>query len=218
MQEIERRIVDEAYANRVSWLQDDYEGSRKLVEKLFVPIIKIDKDKDTKKVVGKYPPTMKLKLPYDNRNDCFAFESKDMDNNPLDFATVMNSLKGSKARLIIQLSGLWFAGGRYGCTWKVVCGMFEVAAKKQIAEFVLDSDDDAAESEAEEEDQDLVDDAVAEAKAVSNAASPTPPVVDDDEEEEEDEEEDDDSEAEELPPPPPPPKKEKASTKAKTKK
>jgi hypothetical protein len=74
MQEIEKKIVDEAYANRVSWLQDDYEGSKTLVSKLFVPIIKIDKDKDTKKVVGKYPPTMKVKLPYDSKKDCFAFD------------------------------------------------------------------------------------------------------------------------------------------------
>ena len=209
MVEIEKRIVEEAFVNRVSWLQDDYEGSKKLVEKLFVPIIKIDKDKDTKKVVGKYPPTMKLKLPYDNRNDCFAFESQDMDGEGIDFKAVMSNLKGSKARLIIQLSGLWFAGGRYGCTWKVVRGMFEVVTKKQVAQFVVDSDEDIADEE-EEEDLDLVEDAVAEAQTSnlnSKAVTSTPPVQDDEEEEEEEEEEDEDSEVEEPPPPPPPPKK-----------
>jgi hypothetical protein len=208
MHEIEKRIVDEAFEHRVSWLQDDYEGSRALVNKLFVQIIKIDKDKDTKKVVGKYPPTMKIKLPYDNRNESFSFESQDMDGEPLDFASIMTSLKGAKARLIIQLSGLWFAGGRYGCTWKVIRGMFEVTAKKSIAQFIVDSDDeidDDVEENHDESDQELAADAAEVTASISklSVAIPTTPQV---VEEEEEEEEDEDSEAEE-PAPPPPPKK-----------
>ena len=207
MRDIETRIVDEAYANRVSWLQDDYEGSKKLVEKLFVPIIKVDKDKDTKKVVGKYPPTMKLKLPYDNRNDCFSFDAQTIDGEPIDFKDVMTNLKGSKARLIIQLSGLWFAGGRYGCTWKVVRGMFEVNNKKAQPQFIPDSDDEDEAEENDEDDADLLDDAAsaAETSPVQVPVPTTDPDLDEDEEEEE--EEDDDSEVDEPPPPPPPVKK-----------
>jgi hypothetical protein len=220
MHEIEKRIVDEAYKNRVSWLQDDYEGSKKLVEKLFVPIIKIDKDKDTKKVVGKYPPTMKLKLPYDNRNDCFSFESQNMDGEPLDFKTVMSNLKGSKARLIIQLSGLWFAGGRYGCTWKVVRGMFEIASKKALAQFIPDSDDEDEDDEEEDEDDaDLIEDAVAAANANDGSVETEEKTQEEPEVEveaaaDEDDEEDEDSEVDE-PPPPPPPKKKTTPTKKK---
>jgi hypothetical protein len=222
MYEIEKRIHEEAFANRVAWLQDDFDGSEKMVAKLFVPIVKIDKDPKTKQVVGKYPPTMKLKLPYDNRNDCFSFESQDMDGEALDFKSIMTQLKGSKARLIIQLSGLWFAGGRYGCTWKLIRGMFEVAAKKSIAQFIVDSDDEAdVEDNHEESDNDLAEDAAAAAavtqslgKLTTNATTPPPPVTEDVVAEDEDEaEDDDDSEVDE--PPPPPPKKTPAKPKAK---
>jgi hypothetical protein len=203
MYEIEKRIHEEAFANRVSWLQDDFDGSEKMVAKLFVPIIKIDKDPKTKQVVGKYPPTMKLKLPYDNRNDCFSFEAQDMDGEALDFKSVVSQLKGSKARLIIQLSGLWFAGGRYGCTWKVLRGMFEVAARKSIAQFIADSDDDAdVEDNYEESDNDLAEDAAAATQALAKLTTTEVPASVNDEEEEE---EDEDSEIDE--PPPPPPKK-----------
>lgn len=220
MREIEARIVDEAYANRVSWLQDDYEGSKKLVEKLFVPIIKVDKDKDTKKVVGKYPPTMKLKLPYDNRNDCFSFDAQTMDGESLDFKSVMTNLKGSKARLIIQLSGLWFAGGRYGCTWKVVRGMFEVNSKKAQPQFIPDSDDEEDEDdETRDDDADLIDDAAAAVAIVetSQSQSQGQGVPESDEEEEEDDP-DEDSEIDEPPPPPPPVKKTTKAATTKSKK
>lgn len=244
MHEIEKRIIEEAFEHRVSWLQDDYEGSKTLVGKLFWPIVQIDKDKQTKKVVGKYPPTMKLKLPYDNRNDVFSFEAQDMEGSAVDFKEIMGALKGAKARLIIQLSGLWFAGGRYGCTWKVVRSMFEVTTKRAIAQFIVDSDDDIddAAQEEDEEDEDLAEDAAtavaASLKNVSlkSASAPAPPAPapvvqeapvaeEEDEKEEEDaeedaeeeEEEDDDSEVDE-PPPPPPPVKKPAAKKATAKK
>jgi hypothetical protein len=158
---------------------------------------------------------MKLKLPYDNRNDAFAFESQTIDGEELDFKSIMANLKGSKARLIIQLSGLWFAGGRYGCTWKVVRGMFEVVAKKTLPQFIVDSDDDLANEEAdEEEDQDLVEDATAAVAAVSVEATAEEEAVADEEQEDDEEEEDEDSEVDEPPPPPPP--VQKKPTKAKT--
>ena len=225
MQEIEKRIIDEAFDNRVAWLQDDYDGVKSLVAKLFVPIVKVDRDPATKKVVGKYPPTMKLKLPYDNRNDCFAFVSQDMDGTDVDFKSVMQNMKGAKARLIIQLSGLWFAGGRYGCTWKVVRGMFEVISRSVVSSFIEDSDDDVADAkDYTESDTDLAEDAAANAGAAEVTAklksatiatkAAAPQLVESDEDDEEDEV-DEESDVEE--PPPPPPAK-KAATKKVAKK
>jgi len=227
MREIEKRIIDEAFEKRISWLQDDFAESRILVEKLFNPIIKLDKDKLTKKVVGKYPPTMKLKLPYDNERDAFSFESQTMDGEPLDFKSVMGNLKGAKARLIIQLVGIYLAGSKYGCTWKVMSGMFDMPKTSQITKFIVDSDDDLAEEEEhnddDEEDAELVADAVdaalylnvAPPPAPAAAAPPSNTVDDDDEEEDaEDEEEDEDSEEDEPPPPPPPKKEVKSKAKA----
>lgn len=224
MLEIENRVVDEAFEKRELWLQDDYEGSKHLVKKLFVPIIKLDLDKKTKKLIGKYPPTMKVKIPYDAKNDTFTFECKDMEEEPLDFKSIVDIIKGAKARLIIELSGIWFAGGKYGCTWKVINGRFQTTSKREIPQFLPDSDDDLDDENVEQDhaqdDNDLAEDAE---EALKSLVKPMAKVeVDPDAEEDEDEEqasappeeEDEDSDIEE--PPPPPPKK--SSTKKTPKK
>ena len=174
MLEIEKRVIDEAFEKRELWLQDDYEGSSHLVKKLFVPIVKFDLDKKTKKIVGKYPPTMKVKLPYDSKNDVFAFDCHDMEGEPLDFKTIVDVIKGAKTRLIIELSGIWFAGGKYGCTWKVINGMFQTISKREVPQFLPDSDDDLDDEHVdvdvdihEQDDADLAEDAEEALKSVS---------------------------------------------------
>lgn len=196
MQEIESKIRDDCFKNRLTWLRDDYDGIKPAVDRLFTPIIKYDKDKDTGKIAGKYPPTMKLKLPFDNNNNQFTFESTDMDGNELDFESIMNKLKGAKARLIIQLGGMWFAGGKYGCTWKVVKARFQLNSKSDV-EFVEDPDD-AGNANDNHSDEDVEEDAIA---MSGRAASPIAKKLQSTTLVEEDEEED------EEPSPPPAPKK-----------
>jgi hypothetical protein len=210
MGEIEKKITEDAFENRLAWLDDDYDGIKSVVSKLFTPIVKYDKDKVTKKVTGKYPPTLKCKLPYDTRSDIFTFVSQDMNGEEVDFKTIMRNLKGAKARLIIQLSGIWIAGGRYGCTWKVVRGRFEVS-KPNVVDFVEDSDVEVAE---EEDDEDLKADALANSVSTKATISSKTVVAESEEEEEAEEAEEDDSEIDEPPPPPPPPApKKKAAAK-----
>ena len=204
MQEIENKIAEDAFENRIAWLDDDFDGIKSVVKKLFTPIIKYDKDKVTKKPTGKYPPTLKCKLPYDTRADIFTFVSQDMNGEEIDFKTIMRNLKGAKARLIIQLSSIWIAGGRFGCTWKVVRGRFEVT-KPTAVDFIEDSD-----VEVEEEDESV--------EKVTNSLNnttltSTTVVESSDEEDQEAADDDDDSEIDEPPPPPPPPASKKKTTK-----
>ncbi len=235
MLEIEKKIKDDAFANRLAWLRDDYDGIKNITDKLFTPIIKLDKDKETGKVVGKYPPTMKLKLPYDNKTNEFTFDCHDMDKNELDFKDIMTKLKGGKAQMIIQLTGLWFAGGRYGCTWKVLRGKFQLPNKSNY-DYVEDSDEEENRRKPKtplEYDEDLEEDAIAmgnvvtppakklatitlnddddeEDEAVRRATSPEPKKRDmeeEDDDEEVEEEEVEEEEEEEPSPPPPPVKK-----------
>jgi hypothetical protein len=208
MLEIEKKIIDDAFENRLIWLEDDYDGIKSVVGKLFTPIVKYDKDKVTKKPTGKYPPTVKCKLPYDTGIDTFRFVSQDMNGDEIDFKTIMRSLKGAKARLIIQLSSIWIAGGRYGCIWKIVRGRFEVT-KPSAVDFIEDSDvEDAGEDAGE--DADVIDKVAVLTGAVSKVAVTAVP--DSEDEAEEVVEEDEDSE-DEAPPPPPPPAPKKKTTK-----
>lgn len=223
MQEIEKRIIDEAFENRQTWLRDDYDGVKAFVAKLCTPIIKYDKNRETGKIENRYPPTMKLKLPYDDKTDAFNFECDDMDGNELDFKGVMTKLKGAKAQLIIQLGGIWFAGGRYGCTWRVVRAKFEVTNIAKIG-FIEDSDDEGTDDKKvmDDEDSDVEEDALANVSEVTPPKELVSALTDKlnatavSESEPSDEEEDDESDEEEpAPPPPPPPVKARKTTKAK---
>ena len=68
-------------------------------------------------------PTLKIKIPY--WQDEFNTEV-DMNMNPLypcsDSSVTPQTLiqKASNVAVIIQSSGLWFAGGKFGTNWKLV--------------------------------------------------------------------------------------------------
>lgn len=200
MKEIEGKIIDDAFTNRLSWFKDDFDGNKSFVSKLFSPMIKIDKDPNTGKPVGKYPPTFKAKIPYDNSNNTFTFDSYDMENNELNFSDIMNKLKGAKTQLIIQLNGIWFAGGKYGCSWKIISAKFQLHQNSKIT-WIEDSDTENVVAD-EEEDDDVVD-----TEVLKNLPNTT--VVDDDDEDEEEEleEEEDDDIPQPEPEPPKPVKK-----------
>jgi len=154
MREIESEIIDKAFENREPWFKDDYDGNKAFVARLFSLMIKTDKDPKTGKVVGKYPPTMRVKIPYDNATDKFNFDTFDMENTEIDFHTILTKLKGGKTQLIIELTGIWLAGGKYGCTWKVVSGKFQLSQNNR-PKFIEDSDTEKVNDEEEEEEEEL---------------------------------------------------------------
>jgi hypothetical protein len=197
LKEIENKIIDDAFSNRLAWFKDDFDSNKSFVSKLFSPIVRVDKDPTTGKPVGKYPPTFKAKLPYDNKSNTFAFDSYDMDNNELDFNEIMTKLKGAKAQLIVQLSGIWFAGGKYGCSWKIVSAKFQLHQNSKIT-FIVDSDTEDVVNEDEDEDD------VVNSETLSNLNNTPVPIEEDDDEEEEEEEEEEEAP---TPEPSPPPKK-----------
>lgn len=174
MRELEGEIIDKAFENREPWFKDDFDGNKAFVARLFSPIIKVDKDPKTGKVVGKYPPTIRVKVPYDEANDKFNFDSFDMENNEIDFHNIITKLKAGKTQLIIELTGIWIAGGKYGCTWKIVSGKFQLSMSNKMA-FIEDSDTEKVSNDEEEEDDDEVD-------AVTDAIDDTKLANSDDEE------------------------------------
>ena len=52
-------------------------------------------------------------------------------------------MKGSKIRALIQCTALWFAGGKFGCSWKVAQLCVQVPARLNHYAFVADSEDEA---------------------------------------------------------------------------
>jgi hypothetical protein len=206
LQEIEEKIKGDVFENRVAWLNDRYDDDARLVSRLFSSNIQLDKDKETKKVLNRYPPTFRAKVPSVSEVDdegvvqtTFKFDTTDMENNEIQFGNIINNLKGAKAQLIVQLMGLWFAGGKYGCTWKVISGRFQVARSVKYT-YVEDSDEEVVNEKKTEEDADEDDEIVPDKTQL-------PPSSDEEEAAAEEEAEEEEEEEEEAPPPPPPSKK-----------
>ena len=233
--ELENKILEDAFTNRVAWFKNNFDGNKGTVSNMFSRIIRRDKDKETGMFADKYPPTFKAKIPYDSCEDKFDFDSYDMDNNEIDFKDYVSNLKGGKAQFIIQLNGIWFSAGMFGCSWKIVSAKFQKINTSKIT-FVKDSDDENADDDDEDDidvDTEVISKSVQKPQ-VTAAASTTvskAPVVsskkeedDEDEEEEQDEEEEDDEEEEEevddtpVPEPDPEPEPVKPAVKKVTKK
>lgn len=116
LEAMDGKLVNDGFENQISWFKGKKYGSKEIVEALYTPLIRHAKDKMTGEITDKYPPTFKLTVPYkDGKFTCEAFDDK---RESIDLSAV--ELKGSKVTAIIQCMGLWFAGGKFGSTWRIV--------------------------------------------------------------------------------------------------
>ena len=204
--ELENKICEDASKNSVAWFKKNFEGNKGAIENMFSPIVRRDKDKETGMFADKYPPTFKAKLPYDSAEDKFEFDCYDMDNNEIDFKDYVANLKGGKAQFIIQLNGLWFSAGMFGCSWKIISAKFQKVNTSKIT-FVKDSDEENVADDEDDEDIDvdteviaktIVSDSVKDNKKIKQVvASPAKEEEEEEEDDEEEEEEENDEEEEE---------------------
>jgi hypothetical protein len=99
--------------------------SREVADALYTRSLKYQKDKETGETLKDKAPTMKVKLGYwDGKFDCELFDTEGRmiysaeskpDDTPIDYIP-----KASQAAVIVQCTGVWFAGGKFGVTWKLI--------------------------------------------------------------------------------------------------
>ena len=154
MKELEQKIIDDAFDNRLAWFKNNFSGNKDVVSNMFTPIVKHDKDKQTGEYANKYPPTFKAKIPFNSLENKFEFDCYDMDNNEINFNEILTNLKGGKAQFIIQLNGIWFSAGMFGCSWKIVSSKFQQINTSKLT-FVADSDDELNNGEGDDEEDDI---------------------------------------------------------------
>lgn len=99
--------------------------SPEVADALFHPILNYPKDKNTGEPDYDRNPTIKIKM--DCWDDKFTFEIYDVKGDPLfqpgtkeDIHPLELITKLSKVMTIIRCGGLWFANGKFGCTWRLV--------------------------------------------------------------------------------------------------
>ena len=144
LQELEEKIIDGGFENSVAWFKKK-PASRDVVDALFSRIVKVSTDRDTGEPDGKWPPTMKLKVP--QRDGVYETKVSDKsgkvyDINNKESGDTMEDLlvKNTMMRAIIQCVGLWVASGSYMCQWKLTKAEVEVPDASGQHDFLADSD------------------------------------------------------------------------------
>ena len=106
-------MLNEGVKNSKSWFKADL--SRDVVKAFYTPSVKYSKDKDGN--VLSYPPNLKLKLP--KNGDDFETKFYDVSGTPYKGVPVEDLLaKGVQVTAIMECAGVWFAGSKFGLTWK----------------------------------------------------------------------------------------------------
>lgn len=119
LQELDSHIIDYAYANSQSWFKQKF-ASRDVLAELYSSPIHWSKDKVTGEINTQYDPTLKINVPYrDKEFQCIGYvKSKDGEVKPLEISKD-NIYKGANIQVIMQCTGIWIAGKKFGCTFKV---------------------------------------------------------------------------------------------------
>jgi len=120
-QALEQFIKAEAIRNSMAWFNKKT-MTPEVVDALWTPMLKYAKTDGEPDLTKS--PTLKVKLPkyegkpfeceiYDTAGTMMYPDAK-TDNSPLELIP-----KGINIVAIIQCGGLWFANGKFGCTWKL---------------------------------------------------------------------------------------------------
>ena len=139
--QIDDKLLEEGVKNSKTWFKADL--SRDVVKAFYTPCLKYSKDKEGN--VLSYPPNIKLKLRKASKaensekptsND---FETKFYDVNGKAYTDIpVEDLlaKGVQVTAIIECAGVWFAGSKFGLTWRAK----QIAVHKlpeKIADFAF---------------------------------------------------------------------------------
>lgn len=140
LKSFDKKLVEDGLNHCQTWLKKQYK-SLDVVEALYTPIVKHAKD-------DKYPPTFKLSLPHNGSQ--FTCDVYDGNRNLVDIANL--ETKGARVSAIIQCVGIWIAGSKYGCSWKVL--QMKITPPSSIKGYAFKELNEKVEDEVEDEGDD----------------------------------------------------------------
>ena len=108
-------IIDQGVKNSRSWFKADL--NRDMVKMFYTPSLRFSKDAEGNN--KPYPPTLKIQL----RKRDGKFETAIYDDKKRSLADVPIEdvlVKRAFLTVLIQCTGVWFAGGKFGLSWKAL--------------------------------------------------------------------------------------------------
>lgn len=137
LKNLNEAIINASHENKALWFgKGKSHLSIDILRELFTSLLNYPKDKETGEINNKYPPMFRINVPVvDGKIACNCYNNK--------IEEVLTTIeKGSKITGLIQCSGIWIAGGKFGCSWKVI--QLKVQKPQNISgySFIADSDDE----------------------------------------------------------------------------
>jgi hypothetical protein len=106
-------MVDQGVKNSKAWFKSDL--SRDVIKAFYTPMVKIAKDAEGNP--KPYPPTFKVNLK--KQNDQFDVKVYDDQQRPYEGVPLEDLLvKGAQVTVLVQCTSVWFAGSKFGLSWK----------------------------------------------------------------------------------------------------
>ena len=139
---MDNKLVEDAVKHSMEWFKKK-KSSKEVMSNLYNPIIRLSRDKETGEPDGKYPATFKVKIPtYDNKFGCDIFDDKKQQLKLSSEELKDYLAKGSKIQALIKCTGVYFAAGKFGVSWRLTqLKVFRNNIIKGYA-FLDDSDDE----------------------------------------------------------------------------
>ena len=116
-------MIDQGVKNSKLWFKSDMK--RDVVTAFYTPCVRFGKDKDGNQT--SYPPNIKIQLKRKRDNSAFECDFYDLKSKgdphaqPLKGIPIEEMLiKKVEVTALIQCTGVWFAGGKFGVSWKAV--------------------------------------------------------------------------------------------------
>jgi hypothetical protein len=108
-------MIDQAEKNSVAWFKGA--KSRAVLAELYTPTVRFATDKEGNR--KPYPPTVKATLRKKRDSDDFDVEMYDEKLKPLTNIPMEDIIvKGSVLTVLMECTSVWFAGGKFGLSWK----------------------------------------------------------------------------------------------------
>ena len=190
---LDEYMIDQGVKNSKLWFKADMK--REVVEAFYTRTVKFGRDKEGNQTP--YPPNVKLQLR--KRRDRDEFETDfydeksktDPNAKPIKGVPVEEMLvKKVEVTALMQCTGVWFAGGKYGLSWKAVqVRLDSVPAGLSRNAFLVDEEEFSARRGqlVEDDEDDEVAPASAPAPTYASATRAAPAVALDADEEDDEE-------------------------------
>ena len=167
LEQMDALMIEEGVKNSKAWFKADL--NKEVIKAFYTPSLKISKDKEGNAL--SYPPNIKVKLP--KRNGEWDTKFYDLNGTPYKGVPVEDLIvKGTQITAIMECGGVWFAGSKFGLTWRAK----QIAIHKlpeKMSDFAFKGLASAPPQEEDEDKQEVDDEAVFQPKAAQAASKPS---------------------------------------------